>query len=438
MTRSPSPAALLCEATGALDRAGVVWCLLRGEADLAATEGDVDVLVAAGDVGVVGAVLEPAGFVPVPAWGRRPHRFFVAPSATDGTWLKLDVVAELAFGPLHELPCRDAAACLARRRRVGPVAALAADDAFWALLLHCLLDRGAVPSRHARRLSVLAPEATADGPLARSVAATCPPGWDPGRMLAAARRNEWSGLAELAPGLRRGWTARHPVTTRARRGRNALGRRLGKVHTFLRRRGMAVALLGPDGAGKSTLAAGLCHSFYLPTRSLYAGLYGAGAGKVPGLPGLRLAVRLVRLWRLALTAEWHKSRGRLVVFDRYTTDALLPGRGGVASRARRWILAHACPAPELLVVLDAPAEDLFGRKGEHDVAKLEEQRAAYRSLARLPHAVVVDAARPAEEVRREVTDLIWRRWGRRRPILDRNRHRARATSDRQPVLVDAP
>ena len=30
----------------ALDDEGVVWCLLRGEADLAVPEGDVDLLVA--------------------------------------------------------------------------------------------------------------------------------------------------------------------------------------------------------------------------------------------------------------------------------------------------------------------------------------------------------------------------------------------------------
>ncbi|MDQ3146322.1 MAG: hypothetical protein M3R01_05235, partial [Actinomycetota bacterium] len=222
----------------------------------------------------------------------------------------------------------------------------------------------------------------------------------------------------VADGLRRGWVARQPVRSRGRRLRNRIGRRTGKVQTLLGRRGMAVALLGPDGAGKSTLAEGLRSSFYLPTRPLYAGLYGAGSGSVPKVPGLRLTVRLLKLWRLALTAEVHKARGRLVVFDRYTSDALLPGTGrtGVASRARRWLLAHACPTPQLIVVLDAPAQALFDRKGEHDVERLEQQRQGYATLARLPRVTVVDAARPPEEVRRTVTGLVWQRWGQRRGL----------------------
>ena len=395
--------------------AGVAWCLLRGETDLAASSGDVDLLVGSGSMADVPTALAAAGLCPLPSWGRGSHRFFVGYDERADAWVKLDVVSELAFGPFQDLPTAEGPVCLARRRQVGATTALAADDAFWALLLHCLLDRGEVAPHHGVRLGELAGGAGVDSPLARTAGAACPPGWDAARLLEVARRQDWPALEGLAGGMRRRWVARQPVRSRGRSLRNRVGRRMGKLQTLLERRGMAVALLGPDGAGKSTLAEGLRSSFYLPTRSLYAGLYGAGAGKVPKVPGLRLAVRLLKLWRLALAAEVHKARGRLVVFDRYTSDALLPGAGrrGVASRARRWLLAHACPTPSLIVVLDAPAQALFDRKGEHDVAKLEEQRQGYATLARLPRVVLVDAARPPEEVRRAVTSLVWQRWGRR-------------------------
>jgi thymidylate kinase len=102
----------------------------------------------------------------------------------------------------------------------------------------------------------------------------------------------------------------------------------------------------------------------------------------------------------------------VVVFDRHGLDAAVAGRrsGGAASRLRRRLLAGALPAPDVLVVLDAPAEVLLARKGEHDVATLEAQRARYRRLAERPGAALVDATGDPEAVRREVTDLVWRRW----------------------------
>jgi thymidylate kinase len=68
------------------------------------------------------------------------------------------------------------------------------------------------------------------------------------------------------------------------------------------------------------------------------------------------------------------------------------------------------PPPELIVVLDAPAEVLFARKGEHDVATLEAQRRGYAEIAqRFAGAQLVDAARDADLVRRDVTARTWRR-----------------------------
>ena len=76
---------------------------------------------------------------------------------------------------------------------------------------------------------------------------------------------------------------------------------------------------------------------------------------------------------------------------------------------RRWLLGRACPAPDLVIVLDAPGELLFDRKGEHNASLLEEQRQGYLEFRHLvPRVVVVDATKSADLVRREVTGLIWR------------------------------
>jgi len=213
---------------GALDHAGVRWCLLRGEHELGHAPAEVDLLVARADQGALRRALADHGFMPVRAWGRGPHRFFCSAEAGAEHAVKLDVVVELAFGPHHELPTSTANAVLARRRRDGALALPAPADAFWALALHALLDRrGAVRPDQSRRLAELAPAAREAGsPLAAVVARACPPPWTPARIVDAAAAGQWAELEQLAPRLAERW----PGSGRARRaGRVTLSRALRRV-----------------------------------------------------------------------------------------------------------------------------------------------------------------------------------------------------------------
>ena len=405
----------------ALDDEGVVWSLLRGEADLALPEGDVDLLVALEHVPRLRRIAVGLGFAPVPAWGYGSHAFFVSYDAAADLWLKLDVVTELAFGSDYALATGAEAGCLERRQRVDGLPVLSDDDAFWTLLLHRLLDKGDVGSRDAARLPALAERARTDGMLARTVDSLCPPGWSAGRIVAAASKSEWASLAALGPELAASWRQARRADVRRRTLANRSRRWSGKLLRWRRRRGLRVALLAPDGAGKSTLTSGVQDAFYFPVRSINMGLYQVRRPRGRGhVPGLGLTRQLSRQWAGWLEGAYHQRRGRLVLFDRYAYDALLPTRFRYSrlGKARRWLLAHACPAPELVVMLDAPGEVLYERKGEKTAALLETQRQAYRALlSRLPRAVVVDASREAEEVRPEVTAIIWReyvrRWSRR-------------------------
>jgi thymidylate kinase len=183
---------------------------------------------------------------------------------------------------------------------------------------------------------------------------------------------------------------------------------------------VSVALLGPDGAGKSTLAAGLVEHSFLPTRSFYMDvrdeeLRGVAALRVPGLTFL---VYMTELWRRLLRARTHQARGEVVLFDRYVYDALNAGREpGLPRRdaAARWVHTHLLPRATLGVVLDVAGEDMYARKGERNATELDEERRRWLGLAEdMPgHLVVVDAQQPAEAVRRRVTALIWDRYAER-------------------------
>lgn len=183
------------------------------------------------------------------------------------------------------------------------------------------------------------------------------------------------------------------------------------------RAGLSVAILGPDGAGKTTLTEAIGGSFVLPVRRLYAGLYPAGRRRFR-LPGLETAAVLARQARLTVEAARERRRGALVLFDQFAYDARLPLPAGAGrrSRLRRALIARSGSTPDVVIVLDAPTDVLVGRRDEHAREVIEAQRTRYAELARsVPDGVVVDARPSADAVRRSVTALIWSR------IVDRGR-----------------
>ncbi len=208
------------------------------------------------------------------------------------------------------------------------------------------------------------------------------------------------------------WEGRSTSNSRAiKEPRERLAARMDTAPRLAR--GLSVALLGPDGAGKSTLAAGIQHSFQVPARVLYMGL-GADSQDSPGwLLRLGRVGRLLTIWGRYLNARYDQVRGRLVIFDRYTYDALLTPSEGLTrfSRLSRWVRAHACPPPDLAVLLDVPGDVMYQRKGEHSPAHLEAERQRFLALReRIPQMVVVDATRAAETVRADVIEEIQRRY----------------------------
>lgn len=383
----------------ALESAGIRWCHLRASQDGT----DVDLLVEARRSHDVDAAMATAGFVKLRAWGRQ--RFYLAMStrsARPGEWLAVHVTDELAFGQHYELVLGGAEACLERVVPSGGEApTIAGEDEFWVIMLHGLLDKGHLVEKHRERLRVLAPLATTSGSLAERLAQRAGPTW-PCALYQLAAAGEWSALEALAPRLRASFGPRLHVAGRRMRNQSALAAR--KAAEPVTSRGLAVALLGPDGSGKSTLAARLCHAYFFGGRVVYMGLHSA-ADPIVGPPGVRLVHRLGRVaWR-SLGARYHMARRRLVVLDRHPYDALAIGRTPrIVARA----LTAAAVRPDLVLVLDAPAEVLHDRSGEHSPAELDCMRAGYLALAhRLRNAEVIDTTVDSDAVVARAITAVW-------------------------------
>ncbi len=401
------PEGLARRVLAGLDAAAVRWCVLRGGAG---GGDDLDVLVAAADLPRALAVLKASGLLRLPAYGRGTHVFFLGLDAASRSWVQFDLVTELAFGRHAELPTGAEDGCLDRRVRRDGVWLLRPEDEFWALLLHCLLDKRAFASRHLHRLDRLHGRTSLHSPLAAAVPAAV----GSALLLRQARARKWAELESQGGALRRAWRRTRPLTTFRRAAGSAALRLLERPLQAWSRRGASVALLGPDGAGKSTLAKGIESAFFFPVRRVYMGLWQAD-DKPAGAAAraLRVLLRPLVAFGRYLTGLGHRMLGRTAVFDRYVYDALLPPRGPLRRLKRPYfqLISRSCPRPHLVLLLDVPGRVMHVRSGEYDPAHLETERAHYRRLRqRIPDLEHVDADRPADVVLADALSRIWRHY----------------------------
>ena len=217
-----------------------------------------------------------------------------------------------------------------------------------------------------------------------------------------------------------------------------------------------IALIGPDGAGKTTISRRLEGMLPRPVKSIYMGVnldssnmllptsqalraLKRALGAPPDVAGppdstrvkpppksvvkrtlagvksiLRLINQLSEEWFRQGLAWYYQRRGYIVLFDRhyfsdYYAYDIANRRGGLplARRIHGFVLQHIYPRPDLVIYLDAPAEVLYERKGEGTLVALERRRKEYlqmRDLVR--HFVAVDASQPLDDVVRAVAEVI--------------------------------
>jgi AAA domain-containing protein len=176
-----------------------------------------------------------------------------------------------------------------------------------------------------------------------------------------------------------------------------------------RRRGMVVAVSGPDGSGKSSLVRRLADGLAADGFSV-ATVYCYGcvvcrrsshriAGRSRSRPGRRAWISRCHTWvdaaELMIRLVAARGRARLrpgrrpvaVVTDRGPLDGLAkfgpaPGSLGAA------LFASASRRYDMVLLLDAPADVLAARDGVHCRRELDEWRHRYQAWARFVPAVI--------------------------------------------------
>lgn len=400
-----------------LGDAGVRSCLLRDDPDALDTLDELDLLVPRNQLLRAAEVLQACGWEVWGPAGCDPLKVQLVCMDKD-VLRKIDLHGALVAGGLVYI---DDGWFWARVNPYAPVISVPSAEAFVLhCILHVILAKSQLPKKYAARLVSLVDTTDSDAMLSQARS------YGLGRIVGEVLEDPISTLGDpkSVSRLRRSAVAallgRHPGNV----ARAVVGRARRVLSCVVgARAGVLIALVGPDGAGKTSFIAALQAEirarFNLAARSAYMGPWDR-----PVLPSSKLLARVdaspldeldepdAPRWRRRLVSRidstgtlrrsmyyanlpfemwaryiWrvkrHQLLSRVVIADRYVYD-LEVGFRNVAvfnSAGLRRAICHLLPRPDVTILLYNDPEIIWGRKSEYPAPVIREALEAYRQIS---------------------------------------------------------
>jgi thymidylate kinase len=426
-----------------VNNAGLEYVILRKYDSLpdGMGDGDIDVLVSFKDVQRLRSILTGMNFLIVS--DIYPHTFAFFFDETQGELIKFDIVDRFAFGTklIAPFPKCYEQTVLGRRIRNKAFYVPSPEDEMILLFLHCLGDRGFFDPDYKERLQGLVARELdtrymiklLDRIFGRRKSHNVLPWIRKGRFDQLIKLRRQLGVYLARQLNRKGLLA--VITILKQRG----------ARRILGRRGLRIALMGPDGSGKTTLARNIKDrgifntkyvymgrdQFVIPTRRIlkFIGndLRKNSEGSVASQPSAlfptegrirdiidvgRFLHDLIDFYvRYFLRNYLYYRKGFLVVNDRYIYDMLTGGEKLVQLPVVRQIFSRLVPAPDRMFFLDAPSTEMYARKSEHSVEVLDAMRRRYSSLSRMMrNCQSIQTGKNADEVANSIIAYIWKEY----------------------------
>ena len=129
---------------------------------------------------------------------------------------------------------------------------------------------------------------------------------------------------------------------------------------------------------------------------------------------LRLLNRLAEEWYRIIISKSYQRKGYLVIYDRHFIVDSIPdkldrefARRRLTTRIHDWVLKNLYETPSLIIFLHAPAEVLFARKGEATIEYIKAKNDAFLEFGKdLKGFEVVDVTQPVDKVFQDVKEKI--------------------------------